>query len=98
MFFTSLCIFFLTCFSSVLAGNAMRRFATNDNLVGRYCNRYNPPQGQFVCFQYIGNIRDHMTSTDASMHGYVNSAGNSKYKHLGLSRVRGEGADLQGGV
>lgn len=79
MFFKTLCIFFVApLISSVVAGNAMRRFATNDKLVSRYCNRYDPPKGQFVCFQYNGNIRDGMTSTDASMHGYVNSAGTSK--------------------
>ncbi|ETS64484.1 hypothetical protein PaG_00946 [Moesziomyces aphidis] len=83
MFFKTLCIFFVApLISSVVAGNAMGRFATDDNQVGRYCNRNNPPQGRFVCFQYNGNIRDGMTSTDASMHGYVNSAGTSKSKSL----------------
>lgn len=76
----SLCALGLaSLFASALAGEPMAGFATDDNTVNQYCNINTAPQEEnFVCFRYSGNIRDHMASTDPSVHGYVNAAGSSK--------------------
>ncbi|SPO46457.1 uncharacterized protein PSANT_04143 [Moesziomyces antarcticus] len=73
----SLCALGLaSLFASALADDPMAGFATDDNTVNQYCNINTAPQEEnFVCFRYSGNIRDHMASTDPSVHGYVNAAG-----------------------
>ncbi|GAC72969.1 hypothetical protein PANT_8d00003 [Moesziomyces antarcticus T-34] len=81
MVFRSLCILGLaSLFASALPDDPMGRFATDDSKVGQYCNVNTAPQGEnFVCFRYNSDIRAHMSSTDSSVHGYVNAAGTKSF-------------------